>query len=242
MEKDLTIKEYPIAENFWCFEQSGVRSFLFTGAEEALAVDALHGGDLMSHIRRITDMPVRLILTHSDQDHTGCADQFGCAYLHPAEFSRFADKFQKPITLTPLREGQIEDIGSFRFEIILLPGHTPGSIALFEREKRFFISGDTVQTGPVYMFGAGRSLLAYCHSLNFLKQYESEADLFYSSHHDLEVPFSAVDKLIDLSSKVLSGNCPNSFPAPDFLPQDVRLVSGGNVSFFLPLEAVAPST
>ncbi|MDO5444805.1 MAG: MBL fold metallo-hydrolase [Eubacteriales bacterium] len=234
MEKDLTIKEYQIADNFWCFEQSGVRSFLFTGTEQAIAVDALHGGDLLSHIRKITDNPVKLILTHSDQDHTGCAYQFDRAYLHPSEFSRFSEKYEKQIPLCPIREGEIEDIGSFRFEVLLLPGHTPGSIALLERGKRFIISGDTVQTGPIYMFGNGRSMSAYNHSLRYLKQYESEADLFYSSHHKLTVPYSAVDQLIDLSLHVLSGNYPDPLPAPDYLPADISIFSDGNVSFLLP--------
>lgn len=233
MNKDLAITEKRISENFICFEQSGVRSFLLIGEKEALLVDSLNGGDLFSCVRAITDKPVNLILTHSDGDHTGCAAQFGTVYLHPAEFARLESKQEQSPELFPLYEGDVLDIGTFRLEVILIPGHTPGSIALLEREKRFIIGGDSVQTGPVYMFGDGRSLTAYLCSLRRLKQVSQAADFFYSSHHELEVPFRAVDDLIALTEEILAGSVLTELPAPSWLPEQVREVTDGKASLYI---------
>ncbi len=45
------------------------------------------------------------------------------------------------------------DLGAMKFEALLIPGHTPGSIALLDRENRLLIGGDSVQRGTVLMVG-----------------------------------------------------------------------------------------
>ena len=46
--------------------------------------------------------------------------------------------------LSMLDEGDSIRIGDFNFSCISTPGHSPGHICLYEREKRFLISGDHV--------------------------------------------------------------------------------------------------
>ena len=43
----------------------------------------------------------------------------------------------------PLKEGEKINIGTFIFEVLETPGHTSGSISLFERNKKILFSGDT---------------------------------------------------------------------------------------------------
>jgi len=51
----------------------------------------------------------------------------------------------QPLTVTSLlREGDIINVGKFSFEIMETPGHTKGSIILYERMKKILISGDTL--------------------------------------------------------------------------------------------------
>ena len=233
MNRDFSVTEFRISENMICFEQSGVRSFLFLSEKEALLVDSLNGGDLLSLVRKHTDKPVKLILTHSDGDHTGCAAQFGTVCLHPAEFARLETKLELCPELIPLQEGDVLDIGTFRFEVLLIPGHTPGSIALLEREKRFIVGGDTVQTGPVYMFGDGRSLTAYLSSLRRLKELSQDMDFFYSSHHELKVSFRTVDDLMELTEEILAGRSLTELPAPSWLPEQVKEVTDGKASLYI---------
>ncbi|MCK4848261.1 MAG: MBL fold metallo-hydrolase, partial [Candidatus Heimdallarchaeota archaeon] len=50
-----------------------------------------------------------------------------------------------PLAVTTLlNEGDIINVGKFSFEILETPGHTRGSIVLYERERKILISGDTL--------------------------------------------------------------------------------------------------
>ena len=62
----------------------------------------------------------------------------------------------------PAFEGDIIDLGERKLEVIHVPGHTPGSITLLDREERCLIGGDPVQIdGEIYMFGLHRDMEAY---------------------------------------------------------------------------------
>ena len=89
--------------------------------------------------------------------------------MHPADFDRCARSPQgKDLSLQPLWEGQVLKLGQRRFEVILIPGHTPGSIVLWDEAHKTLISGDSVQAGNIYLFGPGRNLPAFITSLEKL--------------------------------------------------------------------------
>ena len=46
-------------------------------------------------------------------------------------------------------EGDIVDIGNRHFEVLHLPGHSPGSIGLWEKATGTLFSGDCVYDGPL---------------------------------------------------------------------------------------------
>ena len=117
-QSHMEFTEYRISENFWCFEQNGVRSFLLVGPEQSLLIDTCYGGDLSARCKTKTTTPIRLILTHADRDHTGCVSQFNSVSLHPAEFALLEDSFPDKPEMIPLWEDEILDIGSFRFEAL----------------------------------------------------------------------------------------------------------------------------
>ena len=48
-----------------------------------------------------------------------------------------------------LRHGDVIDLGDKAFEVMHLPGHSPGSIGLFERKTGQFFSGDVVYDGEL---------------------------------------------------------------------------------------------
>jgi glyoxylase-like metal-dependent hydrolase (beta-lactamase superfamily II) len=48
-----------------------------------------------------------------------------------------------------VEEGDIVDTGSRRFEVLHLPGHSPGSIGLWEAETGVLFSGDAIYDGPL---------------------------------------------------------------------------------------------
>ena len=49
----------------------------------------------------------------------------------------------------PLDEGDVVDLGNRHFEIMHLPGHSPGSIGLWESMSGTFFSGDALYDGSL---------------------------------------------------------------------------------------------
>ena len=66
-------------------------------------------------------------------------------------------------------DGDIIDLGDRRFEIIQLPGHSPGSICIWEEATRTLYSGDLIYDGPLIYEGPGMDLDIYAQSLRRLK-------------------------------------------------------------------------
>ena len=196
-----------IMDNFYSIElNSMVRSFLFIGEEDAILVDTCTGeGDILAEIKKLTDLPVSVIFTHSDGDHVGAAKYFEDCFMHPCEFDYYKSKTDDPVEMIPIWEGDGLDIGTFSFEVILIPGHTPGSIALLEPDKNFLIGGDSIQTGgSIFMFGPGRNFEAFRASMAKLEEYINEFGVIYSSHNDLEVLPATIGKLYNGATIMLT--------------------------------------
>ncbi len=67
--------------------------FVITGDERALVIDTGTGiGDLRDTIRRITDKPYEVALTHAHPDHIGGADRFEAVWLHPDDWFMLDEK------------------------------------------------------------------------------------------------------------------------------------------------------
>lgn len=221
-----------LADGFYAIEENMVRVFLFEGEDEAVLIDAGFGtGDLKAFVATVTDKPVtRVILTHADGDHTGNCHQFNEAWMHPAEYARFRSKSgEKQPTLHPLWEGDEICIGAYALTVIHIPGHTPGSIALLEKEKRFLIGGDSVQNGSIYMFGEGRSMDAFVCSMEKLLGIAGCFDTVYPSHADLTLTADILPHLRQGALDVLAGKIPDQDPTRD-LP--CRMYDCGEVRFF----------
>lgn len=221
-----------INDTFWVIEQQGVRCFLFEGDDMALLVDAGFGGNLKAECEKLTKKPIHLILTHADGDHTGAYRQFGPVMMHPAEFSYFEMRNGKTLNAIPVWEDDVIDIGTYRFEVILISGHTPGSIALLERDKRFIITGDTVGMVPVYMFNTGRNLPAYLASVRKLKSMADDFDAIFASHGKINPPKEILKELCVLAGEMINGKYPPAQPAAPHMPETVKIYSKGNAAFY----------
>lgn len=202
----------PISNRFWRIEDGPVRCFLFAGAERALLVDSgQSGGDLRAVVSGLTDLPVLLVNTHADPDHTACNGQFDAVYLHPAEFGLYRSLNGMDHRLLPLWEGDVLDLGGETFEVVAMPGHTPGSITLLNRNARILVGGDGIQNGGIFfdLNGVQRSLQAHVAAMERLCRLHWDAfDLVYPSHAEVPLPKTAVPELIRDARAVLDGACP----------------------------------
>ena len=219
-----------IREDFYCIEQGFVRSFLFVGDKEALLVDTGVGGSLKEFVEGITKLPITVIFTHADNDHTGSAEQFERCFMHPSEFDYYKSKKEKSILIEPIWEGDIIELGTYSFEVILIPGHTPGSIALLEKEKRFLIGGDSIQIGSIFMFGSGRNFHAYRASMKKMQGRLSEFDTVYASHNVLSMDANTINILYEAAGKVIENKVKGE-PVERF-DYKVKCYKIDDVSFF----------
>jgi len=91
------------------------------------------------------------------------------------------------LEFSPLSEGDKLDIGDYCFEVIDIPGHTPGHIGLYERNHKLFFCGDHILdeiTPNITFWGFEQDILAtYFKSLN--KVFEYEIDYLFTAHRNI---------------------------------------------------------
>lgn len=225
------IEMIQIRKNFYRMEFDVVRCFMFVGQDRVVLVDAgFPGRGLMSKIREVTDLPIEVIYSHTDGDHIGDIGLFDRPFIHPAEVDYLRGTYGEALDLRPLWEGQKISIGDYLLEVVLLPGHTPGSIGLLDRQHRFMLTGDTVHFGPVHMFGPGRNLQAYLFSLKKLKTLVGDIDTFYTCHHQLEASPLVLDDLTRGVEGMLKGDLDG--PTETMKGQKVKRYIFGQASFY----------
>ena len=99
----------------------------------------------------------KAILTHGHADHiTGMSYISAEGFLHEKDLENiralnsFAGDYTQPNNISPLGEiakgGKIA-FGGFSLRIIETPGHTPGSVCIFDEGSGLLFSGDTLFSG-----------------------------------------------------------------------------------------------
>ncbi len=68
-----------------------------------------------------------------------------------------------------LDDGDIIDTGDRHFKVIHIPGHSPGSIGLWEENTGTLFSGDTIYDGPLLADIPGCNLQDYLKSMEYLR-------------------------------------------------------------------------
>ena len=192
--------------NTWTEIDQGVRIFLLAGKEKALLIDTgMTGLDLYSMIALHTDLPVQLLNTHADRDHIAGNSQFPEFYMHPSEAAFYRNVQHRSGKLLPVFDGDLIDLGGRTLEIIHLPGHTPGSITVLDRENRCLIGGDPIQEdGNIFMFGDHRDMEAYIAGLERLMK-RSDFDFIYPSHAKEKVSRDVIPHLVAGAKDILAG-------------------------------------
>ncbi len=195
-----------VFENTWVLPDRGVRIFLLCGAERALVIDTgMTGIDVRAAVCEHTALPYTLLNTHADRDHIAANGQFASFYMHPSEAAFYHNVQHGRGTVLPVFDGDEIDLGGRTLEIVHLPGHTPGSIAVLDRANRCLIGGDPIQEdGDIFMFGPQRDLGAYIAGLRRLVR-RDDFDWVYPSHGKEKVCRDVIPRLIDGAREILAG-------------------------------------
>ncbi len=214
----------------WQIDEEGVRFFLLEGKDKALLIDSgMKTDDVKGIARSLTDLPTELINTHADRDHTGGNKEFDRAYMHPSELTNYYNSQSGAGETVPVWDGDIIDLGGRQLEIIHIPGHTPGSIAILDKDSRRIFTGDPIQDGRIFMFGVQRELHAYCQSLERLKKHIDRFDEIYPSHGTCPVGKDMIDKLKDAAEKVMKGEAEGK--EAEFFGNTIMVYDMGFASF-----------
>lgn len=173
--------------------------YLIKGMMQDLLVDSGLGvGSLRDTLRRYTAAPL-LVLTNSHCNHMGGAYEFRERAIHeeeaaiiasPTRENTYADELLTTAdfarlpwqrfsadhwTPTPapatrvLREGDIIDLGDRSFEVLSTPGHSRGSICLWDSRQRLLISGDSVYEGEISDHLPCSDVPAYIRTMDWLR-------------------------------------------------------------------------
>lgn len=198
----------------------GFQQYLVLGTEKALLVDTGIGiGSIRKVVESITSLPVIVVNTHCHPDHAGGNAEFDPALINPADL----DVFQKMATLEfrkedvsrmpngeewisqlqptgpepiPASDGQQIDLGGRTLQLIFTPGHTHGSLCVYEEATGVLFTGDNVQANTTA-----------------LREWNSST---------VEEFYESLQKLSKLNIKrILGGHRPNDNP-PDLLERKLE--------------------
>ena len=166
-------------------------------SDQAILVDGGNGGtfvDSNDDMKIILDtlvkgMDFNVYLTHRHGDHTGLLTKSTVIgtdipiYIHENDLIEIKNSDGSAYQIITFKEGDIIGTENFRFNVVNIPGHSPGSCALIDYEHEFIFSGDAIGSGSVWLFGSD-DLITYDKGVNNL--YNAIKDMknpiMYSGH------------------------------------------------------------
>lgn len=204
------------AKDFYILDTGRVRAFLIIGAMRAILIDTCFQEDhIIDEVKKLTNKRIDVVLTHGDFDHLGGLADFQKCYVHVKD----SQMIHCDIAISYLKSRDEISVGDYCFEVIEIPGHSYGSIALLDRKKKLLLSGDTVQKGPIFMFGNHRNLDLYIDSLQKLKRI-SDIEVILPSHHVYPIGREYIDYCVEdalaLKNNELEGIPHNHMPCSHY--------------------------
>jgi glyoxylase-like metal-dependent hydrolase (beta-lactamase superfamily II) len=119
------------------------------------------------------------------------------AYPHAGYNIRLYEVRPAPATRV-LEEGDPVDLGDRHFEVLHLPGHSPGSIGLWEEASGIFFSGDVIYDGELLDELEGSNIPDYVASMRRLR------DLPVRIVHGGHCPSFGRERLVELVDEYLA--------------------------------------
>ena len=179
--------------------------FVLEGDEKALMIDSgMNTPDAVKYAKELSDKPLEMLNTHADRDHISGNGAFEKIYMSSNEEANYRAAGGKG-EIIPIKDGDIIDLGNRPLEIIDIPGHTPGSVAILDINNRVLISGDSVQDGTIFMFGEFRDIHSYIDSMKKLETYKDRFDAIFPSHGSLPVNKDLIGKLAGGAEEIAAG-------------------------------------
>lgn len=202
------------------------QQYLVIGEENVLLIDSGFGlGSLKKIVEGLTDKPIILVNTHGHPDHGGGNAEFGAPLLHPEDNGVYAhkcafetrleeamhwgipdaeEKLQPtPSAPIPLEDGHVFDLGGRVLKAIHTPGHTRGSVCIFDEATGTLFTGDNVQGMATALMERDAANVS-----TYLASMEKIAALpvtkICTGHMPAVVPAELIGKKIECAKRILA--------------------------------------
>ena len=110
--------------------------------------------------------------------------------------------------LAAANDGDVFDLGDgYTAELISVPGHTDGSMAILFLQDRILLTGDSVNNYTYLQLNENATIESYRESLLKLKERDDEWDNLLFSHNNAELfPKTTIDDCIELCDEIMETN------------------------------------
>lgn len=192
--------------------------YVLVTRDKALVVDTqtmteFDGKPIIDYVKSITDKPLVVVNTHPHRDHIAGNPQFGEAHLSaPAidEIKAAAAKANTPITwaMKPLADGDVIDLGDRKIEVIAIPAHSPGSIALLDQKTGYLFTGDEIDPGQVVGMNPDKIQKHHANMKKLYDKYYGRISMIIPAHNGAPVTKRYIKYFMDLDAKIIAGTAP----------------------------------
>ena len=173
-------------------------AYLLIGPKKASLIDALIGvEDIKEEVKKLTNLPVIVYISHAHYDHFVGAKNFKDIYINENDYDAlfnypisdeevikelslfnqtFPDDFDvsryKVEVLKEVKKVKepLIDLGNRKIKAILTPGHTPGSLSFYEKERGYLFAGDLIYAGELEAYYGGCNIFDYYASIKKIRK------------------------------------------------------------------------
>lgn len=198
--------------------------YLLNGKERSLLIDTGLGiCNISEVIEKLTDKPVTAVATHIHWDHIGGHRYYPDFYAHEAELTWLNGGFPQPLEAIQkyvtdrcdlpdgydvntyeffqgvptrvLHGGECIDLGERSIDVLHTPGHAPGHMCFWEKEKGYLYTGDLVYKGTLTAWFPSTDPQAYLQSLEKIAKLPVRQ--VFPGHHSLHIQPEIIIRMRD---------------------------------------------
>lgn len=198
--------------------------YLLNGSERSLLIDTGLGiENIYDEVCRLTNKPVAAVATHIHWDHIGGHKYFTELYVHMNELDWIKGHF--PLTIEMVREMVLDrcdmpegfdinsyelfrgepsrvlddrdviDLGGRKVEVLHTPGHSPGHMCFWEKDRGYLYTGDLVYKDILFAYYPSTDPDAYLESLEKIVALPVKRVL--PAHHSLDIQTELIRRMRD---------------------------------------------
>ncbi len=203
-------------------------SYLIIGKKRALLFDSGPGiKDISATVKRLTNMPITVAISHFHYDHVGNlglfdsvalldfphiknqVDSEGYFHFEKTQHLGAMEKINPPQFKVSnwLSPEEAIDLGGRTLKVISTPGHTPESLMLYDANRKQLFTGDYLYAGELLAILPGADMGAYLQTSQSLQTFVDKASVLLPGHGESSLPWQTprlgYQDIIDLHSTLL---------------------------------------